>query len=403
MPPTELAPAGAQAGVGGPVRIAWRLAGRARYNPRAYLGIWDGIDGAIRVLTNMFRNRDTGFSLGEDELKGFSRTISEIEWLLLILVLLQQVTQGEDGESRAIVLLSLLFFAGFVMAFHYANLYRKETRWKLAIETWVMIGFITWVVWNTGKLGSPLLNLYLLTIVTSALALGKIVTLLEMGLITACYIFLSDFSSAPSLLAYFGDLMAQLAPMLLVAYITTLFSADIHYGLNKAKLASETDELTGLYNMRGFGAILDREFQQSERYSRPFALMMIDADNLKEVNDKFGHEGGNRLLRHVVKHVQEQLRNTDVMARYGGDEFVVVLPETNGSGGFELSERIRAAIAASRLDMPGKTISTTISVGISSYPDDGGSVMALMEKADKAMYRAKQAGKNRAVRYSEAA
>jgi diguanylate cyclase (GGDEF)-like protein len=355
------------------------------------------------VLTNIFKNRETGFSLGEDELKGFSRTISEIEWLLLILVLLQQVTQVEDSESRSIVLLSLLFFAGFVMAFHYANLYRKETRWKLAIETWVMIGFITWVVWNTGKLGSPLLNLYLLTIVTSALALGKIVTLLEMGLITACYIFLSDFPASPSMLAYFGDLMAQLAPMLLVAYITTLFSADIHYGLNKAKLASETDELTGLYNMRGFGAILDREFQQSERYSRPFALMMIDADNLKEVNDKYGHEGGNRLLRHVVKHVQDQLRNTDVMARYGGDEFVVVLPETNGRGGFELSERIRAAIAGSKLELPGSSVGATVSVGISSYPDDGGSVMALMEKADKAMYRAKQAGKNRAVRYSEAA
>jgi diguanylate cyclase (GGDEF)-like protein len=259
------------------------------------------------------------------------------------------------------------------------------------------------VVWNTGKLQSPLLNLYLLTIITSALALGKLVTLLEMGLITACYVFLSDFSAAESFFSYLGDLVAQLAPMVLVAYITSLFSADIHYGLNKAKLASETDELTGLYNMRGFGGIIDREFQSSERYSRPFAVMMIDSDNLKQINDAHGHEGGNKLLKHLVSLVQEQLRNTDVMARYGGDEFVVLLPETNGQGALELSERICQKIAETAFEIQEKPVSTSVSVGVSSFPDDGASVVALLEKADKAMYRAKQAGKNRAAGYSEAA
>jgi diguanylate cyclase (GGDEF)-like protein len=362
-----------------------------------------GIDNKRRVIKLMFTTRDGGFKFGQDELKGFSRTIAEIEWLLLILVLLQQLSQDEDLGSRSVVLSALLVYGCFVLAFRYVNMYRRESQWKLAIETWVMIGFITFVVWNTGKLASPLLNLYLLTIVTSALALGKIVTLLEMGLITACYILLSDFSKSPSLLSYLGDMAAQLAPMVLVAYISTLFSADIHYGLNKARAASETDDLTGIYNMRGFGAILDREFQQSERYSRPFALMMIDCDNLKEINDKFGHEGGNKLLRHLVAIVQEKLRNTDVMARYGGDEFVVLLPETNGKGGLELSERIRAAVSASSFELLNNTVGSTVSVGVTSYPDDGGSVVALLEKADKAMYRAKNAGKNRAVAYSAAA
>jgi diguanylate cyclase (GGDEF)-like protein len=347
----------------------------------------------------MLTTKDGGYNIGQDELKGFSRTIAEIEWLLVILVLLQQVSQENDSGTRGAVLLSLLFFACFIMLFRYVNLYRTESRWKLAIETWVMIGFITWVVWATGKLASPLLNLYLLTIITSALALGKLVTLLEMGLITACYIFLSDFSAAPGFLSYLGDLLAQLAPMVLVAYITSLFSADIHYGLNKAKLASETDELTGLYNMRGFGAIIDREFQQSERYSRPFAVMMIDSDNLKQINDSYGHENGNILLKHLVKLVQDQLRNTDVMARYGGDEFVVLLPETNGGGGLELAERIRVKIAETTLQIQEKPATTTVSVGVASFPDDGASVVALLEKADKAMYRAKQAGKNRAFGY----
>src|SRR5271154_6947559 len=116
----------------------------------------------------MFTTKDGAYNIGQDELKGFSRTIAEIEWLLVILVLLQQVSQENDSGTRGAVLLSLLFFACFIMLFRYVNLYRTESRWKLAIETWVMIGFITWVVWSTGKLASPLLNLYLLTIITSA-------------------------------------------------------------------------------------------------------------------------------------------------------------------------------------------------------------------------------------------
>jgi diguanylate cyclase (GGDEF)-like protein len=105
----------------------------------------------------------------------------------------------------------------------------------------------------------------------------------------------------------------------------------------------------------------------------------------------------------VVGIVQEKLRNTDVMARYGGDEFVVLLPETNAKGGIELAERIRAAVAAARFDIQGEGVGNTVSMGVASYPDDGGSVVALLERAHKAMYRAKDGGKNRVVGYSAAA
>jgi len=237
-------------------------------------------------------------SIEQEELRGISRTVAEIEWLLLILVLLYQVFEGPAAADQAAISAGLFFYAAFILSFHYANFYKVESRWKIAIESFVMLVFITWTLWYTGGLASPLVNAYLLVIITSALALGKLATMLEMALIAACFVLLGENSGAAKLLslAYIGGLVAQLAPMLLVAYITTMFSADIRYGLNRARLLSETDDLTGLYNMRGFTIMADRLFGQAVRYNRPASLLMIDSDDLKAVNDLHGHEAGNRLL-----------------------------------------------------------------------------------------------------------
>ncbi|MBL8526609.1 MAG: GGDEF domain-containing protein [Burkholderiales bacterium] len=335
----------------------------------------------------------------EEELRGFSRTIAEIDWLMLIVVLAFQFIQPLGEESRTAIMMALFFFAAFILSFRYANFYKRETRWKLALETLVMILFITWVVWYSGKLDSPLLSLYLLPIIASALALGKVATLLEMTLVTACYIFFSAVGSGhPVLSLNFGvELAAKLSPVLLVAYITTMLSADIHYALNKAKLFSETDPLTGLYNLRAFNIIADRAFNQAIRYSRPMSLVMIDSDNLKRVNDTFGHETGNRLLQQIVAGVKAQLRSTDVLARYGGDEFMVLLPDTGARGAREVAERIRRSVEAIGLTVRDTRVPTTVSLGVASYPDDGVDLSLLLDKADKAMYRSKQGGRNRST------
>ena len=153
---------------------------------------------------------------------------------------------NSPGKENGLLLAAVgFFFAAFVLTFRYTNFYRSESRWKIAIETWVMIVFITWALWHTGKLASPLVNAYLLVIITSALALGKLTTMLEMALIAACFVLLGENSSAREMLslAFVGGLIAQLAPLLLVAYITTMFSADIRFGLNRARLLSETDRI----------------------------------------------------------------------------------------------------------------------------------------------------------------
>ena len=348
-----------------------------------------------------------GVSIEQEELRGISRTVAEIHWLLLILVLLNLIFGGarDDAEAGAAISMGLFFYAALVMSFRYANFYRRETRWKISLETSGMVAFITWVLWYTEGLSSPLLNAYLLPVITSALTLGKVATFFVVAGIGLCYLALGgDLSlTAFTSLPFVGAFFAQLAPVLLVGYITTMFSADIRYGLARAKLLSETDDLTGLLNVRGFALSANRLFAQAARHGRAAAVLMIDSDNLKNVNDAHGHAAGNELLRQLARAIQAELRFTDVAARYGGDEFIVLLPDTPSKGAMEVAERIRTRIQNAPLHVNGSTIAASVSIGIATFPEDGASLDSLAAHADRAMYSAKQAGRNRSMKFRTAA
>ncbi len=345
----------------------------------------------------MKKPEDTHTSIEQEELRGISRSVGEIEWLLMIVVLLYHVFGGTAEEEKPIIVLAMVLYALCIMGFRYANFFKHESRWKLAVETWIMTAFITWALWHTGRLESPLLNSYLLVIITSALALGKLTTLFELALIGACIVFLGGQSSLDDGISpkYAAGMFAQFAPFVLVAYITTMFASDIRYGLNKVKLLSETDELTRILNRRGFAIIADRLFGQAVRYNRPLSLMLIDCDNLKPVNDTHGHKAGDALLIALVKGIQGQLRHTDILARQGGDEFLVLLPETPAGGARDAAEKVRVAVESLSLALNGKLVRTTVSIGVASYPADGSTLDLLLAHADRNMYQAKLDGRNR--------
>jgi diguanylate cyclase (GGDEF)-like protein len=183
--------------------------------------------------------------------------------------------------------------------------------------------------------------------------------------------------------------------MLLVAYITTMLSADIRSALSRIRIISETDELTGIYNVRAFTAIANRTHKQAQRYRQTYAIVMLDSDSLKSVNDNYGHEAGNRLLKLTVNCAQQALRETDVFARYGGDEFVALLPQTSLQGAYEVAERIRKSIASTPLDTQGKQVPTTVSIGVAAYPDQGEELAVIINRADQALYSSKRSGRNR--------
>lgn len=335
-------------------------------------------------------------ALSTDELRGFTRTIAEIEWLLLILVLIFQLVLVPDQVASAALAMAMFFYTAFVLLFRYVNFYRQETHWKLAIETGMMIVFITWVLVYTGRLSSPLVNLYLLVVITSSLTLGRTATIIAMVVIGGCYLWLGYPAKHHSTFPTIGaEFVAQFAPLLLVAYITTMLSADTRRAMAHVKTLSETDELTGTMNRRAFLNTAGRTYSQARRFGRKFSVLMIDSDSLKTVNDMHGHDAGDELLKAMASKIQDELRQSDILSRYGGDEFVVLLPDTDSSGARLTAERIRESICAAPLHFRAASTAVSASLGVATYPDNGANFESVLDAADSAMYQSKTGGKNR--------
>ena len=341
-------------------------------------------------------NIPESFSLKQLRLRGFSRSLAELEWLLLILVLLYYVAPGSTMENRFGLVMSMVAFALFVLAFRYAKFFTRESHEKLAVESWAMILFVSYAAYNSGGINSPLLNLYLLVIIASALTLGKMVTLLEFALITLVYFFMGypEYFAHGATVEEFSHVMILFAPYLLVGYVTTMLASDVHYGIDMLESISQTDELTGLNNRRAFNELVQSEAKKAGRYNHPYSVMMIDIDDLKQINDSIGHEAGDRLLRIVANVMKETFRATDMLARYGGDEFIVLLTETDAEYAREAGDRVKTAIANTSVNMDGHAISSTVSIGLASFPEDSGDVDEIMKRADQALYQSKSDGKN---------
>jgi len=165
--------------------------------------------------------------------------------------------------------------------------------------------------------------------------------------------------------------------------------------LKRAEALSVTDDLTHLYNSRYLNLVLRRETKRASRSGRPLSLLFLDLDGFKGVNDTHGHLFGSRALVEAAAVIRSSARETDVVSRFGGDEFALVLPDTGGEGAFAVGERIRERIAAHRfLVDDGLDIHLTASVGVATLPDVAASAEELVQAADKAMYRVKESGKN---------
>ena len=165
--------------------------------------------------------------------------------------------------------------------------------------------------------------------------------------------------------------------------------------LKRAEALSVTDDLTQLYNSRYLNQVLRRETKRAARSGRPLSLLFVDLDGFKTINDTHGHLFGSRALVEAASVIQGGARETDVVARFGGDEFALVLPDTGLSGAVAVAERIRERIAAHEfLATDGLKIRLTASVGVASLPDMTGSADGLVQAADAAMYQVKARGKN---------
>jgi len=342
-------------------------------------------------------------TLDAEELKGFSRSMAELQWLLIILAILYFFIPTRPISDVNAMIITLVGYSSLVIVFRYVNFHARETRWKLATETWVMISFITTILWYTGMVESPLLNLYLLVIIACAITLGKVMTLLEVALIACCYLYMGYQTYSVEVISpeTFMMLMAKFSPFLLVAYVTSMLASDIKSAKSRITVISQTDDLTGLLNMRAFNTILEKEIAAAARYNTPYTILMIDVDGLKQVNDHYGHTTGSRLVKIVASSLKNYVRHSDVLARYGGDEFVVLMPKTTTEHAQIAAERIRAAIDNTSFEMQGNRITATVSVGIASFPDCVEAVEEVLDKADIALYKSKQSGRNQVTYYDK--
>jgi diguanylate cyclase (GGDEF)-like protein len=191
----------------------------------------------------------------------------------------------------------------------------------------------------------------------------------------------------------------RLSPSMQRAVLTLLepvsIALDNALALKRAEALSVTDDLTHLYNSRYLNQVLRRETKRASRSGRPLSLLFIDLDGFKGVNDTHGHLSGSRALVEAAALIRTSARETDVPARFGGDEFAVILPDTGGEGAFAVGERIRERVAAHRfLASDGLDVHLTASVGLATLPDVAASADELVAAADKAMYRVKDSGKN---------
>ncbi len=163
-----------------------------------------------------------------------------------------------------------------------------------------------------------------------------------------------------------------------------------------------TDPLTGLYNRRFFFEEAKKLYELAKRHNEPFSIIMMDVDNFKRVNDEYGHDVGDMVLKKLAEVIKNSVRASDIAARFGGEEFIIALPKTDEEGAVLVAERIRQEFKKSKVVVDSLEVRTTVSVGVSTYRGDQ-TLDQLIKEADEALYRAKKTGKDKVVTYTEIA
>jgi diguanylate cyclase (GGDEF)-like protein len=272
-------------------------------------------------------------------------------------------------------------------------------RWRgritVGLEVVAALALATGLVWLTGGAESPFVFTFHLLVVAAALTMGGRLALLVTAAASLAYI--GQLTLDGGLTATAAQLLPvaiNLGSVWLLAYLAGVYASSERRVRAKMLELSQSDPLTGLFNRGALFPTLEQEVQRTRRSSRGFCVLMIDLDGLKAINDSLGHLRGDEVLRSVGRVINGSIRTVDSAYRYGGDEFLVLLPETEFIGAYVVAEKIREGVEEIGDSLGTDQAGTSVSIGLISHPEDGSSTEELMVAADRAMYQAKSLGKN---------
>jgi diguanylate cyclase (GGDEF)-like protein len=326
----------------------------------------------------------------------YTTAVRVLWWVSIAAVLIGVGLSDAYDASQAAIYAVGAIAVGAVVVLHDLIPERLRSVQVVAFEVLLAIGLTTALLTLTGYGASPFVFGYNLVAVAVALALGGPIALVVAMLATLAY--LGVLGLDPAFQTYStADLLRfglQIGSIWLLAYVAGMFASGERRMRATVLQMSRTDALTSLYNRSQLFPTLEQEVQRTRRSERGFCLLMIDLDGLKAVNDSYGHHRGDEVLRLLGAVIRHSIRLVDTAYRYGGDEFLVLLPETDFAGAFVVAEKIRSGTEEMGLAAGGGELLTSVSIGLVSCPEDGTTAEELMIAADRAMYQAKSLGKN---------
>jgi diguanylate cyclase (GGDEF)-like protein len=341
-----------------------------------------------------------GFALATDAGgAAVENTLRVVWWLTITIVLLGVGISGSFVSDQAPIFLLGGAAVAAVVVFHELLRGRERTSLVNFAELLVAIALIGALLALTGFASSPFAMLFALVTVAAALSHGPRAGLAAAVLATISFaiVLVSD----PALATYGPDdalrLSIGLGATWLLAFVAIAYADHQRRVMQRAIDLSRTDALTGLFNRSQLFVTLEQEVSRTRRSDRGFCVLMIDLDGLKAINDTGGHLRGDEVLRAIGAVISRSTRTVDSAYRFGGDEFVVLLPETDIVGAFVVAEKIRLGAEELDVTIGGGTAAepqVSVSIGLVSHPEDGLSAEELMAAADRAMYQAKSLGKN---------
>ena len=328
----------------------------------------------------------------------YDRVVRVVSWVFILATSTIVAVTGLWPDTRPAIF-ALLAGAGlFVLVVHDLLPPRALGTAKFIVEGSVAITFATLLILLTDGEQSPFFFTFPLIVGGAALVVSPRVTFALAIAASLGYIFaIGAPDSRPLTPVTIATVGINLTALVLLAYVAMVIAREQRRARDAAIRLSTVDPLTGLFNRTFFFAAVDREIARSLRSNRGFCLLMMDLDELKGINDKHGHFFGDRVLAGVGEVIRSGVRKIDTAARYGGDEFVVLLPETDPTGAYVLAEKVRIGVTELDVQVSGSALRASISVGVVSFPDDGRTSDELMISADQAMYASKRSGKNRVM------